>query len=690
LTARLAVAYVSGVQGAGVAATVKHYVGNDSETERRTYDARIDEGTLRELYLAPFEAAVVDAGAMVVMAAYNSVNGATMTANAPLLRGVLKGEWKFPGVVVSDWSAATSTVASAAGGLDLVMPGPDGPWGDKLVAAVRDGRVDEADVDDKVGRLFALGAWLGALNGHDGHHPSAPHSALVDATLVREVATRSFVLLKNERRVLPIRPGSVDTIALIGPNAVEPLLQGGGSIRVLGVTRPPLAEALADATDAHVSVHAGALTAATVASPAAGTVRDPVSGKAGARVEIRGADGEVLYDSPRVGTVLTWWDGLPNDAQLHGVDYVMRTRYRPQVDGVHLVGAAGVGRTRILIGGELVAEAKSLQPRDVVEALSRPPELRVPVRIRAGEEVDVRVEFRPDQRFVTMRLGITAHRTDAELLEQAVTAAAAADVAVVVVGSAEGQESEGFDRDGMALAGAQDELVRGVAAANRSTVVVVNSGMPVLMPWIDDVAAVIQAWLPGQAFGEALAEVLAGDAEPGGRLPLSIPRAEADSPVLHARPDNGTLAYGEGLLVGYRGFDRRGIQPLFPFGHGDGYTEWDYEAIEVAGGAEPEVAVRVRNAGGRAGGEIVQVYLEPPVDDPQRPVRTLAGFARVTAEPGEAVLARVGLGARSFACFDMTGGEWVTRPGTYTVRAGRSSRDLRLEARVEVRPPTSG
>jgi beta-glucosidase len=368
----------------------------------------------------------------------------------------------------------------------------------------------------------------------------------------------------------------------------------------------------------------------------------------------------------------------------------MRTRYRPQLDGVHLVGAAGVGRTRILIGGELVAEAKSLQPRDVVEALSRPPELRVPVRMRAGEEVDVRVEFRPDQRFVTMRLGITAHRTDAELLEQAVTAAAAADVAVVVVGSAEGQESEGFDRDGMALAGAQDELVRGVAAANRSTVVVVNSGMPVLMPWIDDVAAVIQAWLPGQAFGEALAEVLAGDAEPGGRLPLSIPRAEADSPVLHARPDNGTLAYGEGLLVGYRGFDRRGIQPLFPFGHGDGYTEWDYEAIEVAGGAEPEVAVRVRNAGGRAGGEIVQVYLEPPVDDPQRPVRTLAGFARVTAEPGEAVLARVGLGARSFACFDMTGGEWVTRPGTYTVRAGRSSRDLRLEARVEVRPPTSG
>lgn len=693
LTAKLAVAYVRGVQKAGVAATVKHFVGNDSETERRTYDARIDEAVLRELYLVPFEASVLDGEALLVMAAYNSVNGATMTANAPLLRGVLKGEWGFRGVVVSDWSATTSTVASAAGGLDVVMPGPDGPWGEKLLAAVRAGNVAEPDVDDKVARLVWLAGRLGALHepgDGNGQNPVAePHAALVDPALVREAAARSFVLLKNDRGLLPIAPGSAGRIALIGPNAVEPVLQGGGSISVLGVTRPAPADALADALDAQLIVERGAVTGATVALPAAGTVHDPGSGRGGVRLAIRSADGAVLHEGPHPTTTLTWWDGVPNDAHLHGAEIAMSTRYRARVDGPHVIGAAGVGRTRILIGDKVVAEATSLQPRDVVEALSKPPELRVPVRLRAGEEVDVRVELRPDSRFVTMRLGIAPHADDATLLEAAVRAAGAADVAVVVVGSAEGAESEGFDRAGMALGAGQDELVRRVAAANPNTVVVLNCGMPVLMPWIDGVAAVIQAWLPGQAFGEALAEVLSGDAEPGGRLPISIPRAEADSPVLHARPDNGALVYAEGHLVGYRGYDRNRTEPLFCFGHGLGYTDWTYESLkvpaEVPAGAALDVVVRLRNSGQRLGREVVQVYLEPPVDDPSRPVRTLAGFARVVAEPGESVEARVHLPARSFSRYDESAREWVTPPGVYAVRVGRSSRDLRLEAQAAVR-----
>jgi beta-glucosidase len=305
----------------------------------------------------------------------------------------------------------------------------------------------------------------------------------------------------------------------------------------------------------------------------------------------------------------------------------------------------------------------------------------------AGREADIRVEFRPEARFVTMRVGIAPLRDDATLIEEAVVAAAAADVAVVVIGSAEGSESEGFDRPGMSLAGRQDELVRRVAAANPNTVVVLNTGMPVLMPWIDDVAAVLQVWLPGQAFGEALAEVLGGNTEPGGRLPISIPRLEADAPVYRAQPDNGALPYPEGLLVGYRGYDRRGIDPLFAFGHGLGYTEWQYDSLSMSAaairpGEELVATVRLHNAGERAGREVVQVYLEAAEDDPARPVRTLAGFARVSAEPGETVEARVGLHARVFARYDETADSWVTPPGTYTVRAGRSSRDLRLEANV--------
>ena len=686
LTSRIAVAYVRGVQSAGVAATAKHFVANDSETERRTYDARITGGVLRELYLAPFEACVTEADVLWIMAAYNSVNGATMTANHPLLHDLLKREWGFAGAVVSDWSATSSTVASADAGLDLVMPGPDGPWGERLVAAVRDGRVAESVVDAKVARLLYTARRLGALSGSAdangvGHlTPAQPE--LIAPALLRRAAERSFVLLRNERGLLPLAAGRVERIALIGPNAIEPQLQGGGSVRVLPVLQQGFADALRDAMDARVTVHQGALTSSTIALPAQGTVHDPVSGQPGVHLAIRGADGAVYRDGHHPTTVVTWWDGLP-PAVIGGIaDFEMVARYRPEVDGMHVIGAAGVGVTKISVDGRLVAEASSLQPRDVVEALSKPPELRVPVAMRAGREVEVRVEFRPEARFVTLRLGIAAQRLDEELLQEAAEAAAAADVAIVVVGSAEGTESEGYDRQSMALPGRQDELVRRVAAANRDTVVVVNSGTPVLMPWADEVAAIVQVWFPGQAFGDALADVVAGVVEPGGRLPVSIPRAEADSPVLRAQPDSGTLVYSEGLFVGYRGFDRSGTEPLFDFGHGLGYTSWEYESIAASAAM---VTVRVRNSGARAGREVVQVYVEGPDDDPVRPLRWLAGFATVSAEPGQPVDAAITLDSRAFMRFDERSGSWAVHPGTYGIRAGRSSRDLRLRQQVVMR-----
>jgi beta-glucosidase len=279
---------------------------------------------------------------------------------------------------------------------------------------------------------------------------------------------------------------------------------------------------------------------------------------------------------------------------------------------------------------------------------------------------------------------------DEELLEEAARAAAGADVAVVVVGSADATESEGYDRQTLALPGRQDELIKRVAAANPNTVVVVNSGMAMLMPWADEVGAILQVWLPGQAFGEALADSLLGVVEPGGRLPISVPRFEADSPVLHAKPEAGELAYAEGLLVGYRGFDRNGSEPLFCFGHGHGYTDWSYASLAPAAGSlapgeDLPVTVRVRNSGRRAGREVVQVYVEGPDDDPSRPLRVLAGFAGIGAAPGEEAEARLTLPARSFGRFDEGLSRWVSHPGTYTVHAGRSSRDLRLSAQVVLR-----
>ena len=685
LTSRIAVAYVRGIQRAGVAATAKHFVANDSETERRTYVARISERVLRELYFPPFEACILEADVLLVMAAYNAVNGATMTANA-MLQDVLKSDWGFRGVVVSDWSATTTTVPSALAGLDLVMPGPDGPWGDKLVAAVRNGSVPEAAIDDKVARIFALARRLG---GFDGSRPAtAPQ--LIDPAVLRKVTAASFVLLSNPRDLLPLKKAGLRSVALIGPNALEPQTQGGGSVRVLAAARVDLAQSLRQALGSAtaVSVHRGCLTNATVLTPSDGRLRDPVTGTTGVRLEVRKPDGTVGYEAPMPSSVITWWDGLPRSVDEPGAEIVMRAVYRPETDGVHVIGAAGVGETRVSVDGSLLGEGTSLFPGEVMELFSRPPEVRVPIRLEAGREIEVRVAFKPEKRFVTLRLGIAPQLADDQLIEAAARAASESDIAVVVVGSAEGTESEGSDKPSMALPGRQDDLVRRVTAANPNTVVVVNAGMPVLMPWADQVAAVMQVWFPGQAFGDALADTLLGIVEPSGRLPVTIPRDEVDSPVLHAHPDGGDLIYAEGLLVGYRGYDRSGTEPQFPFGHGLGYTDWTYESIvpdrgSIRAAEDFSCVVTVRNSGQRPGREVVQLYLEGPDPDPARPAKVLAAFASVNAEPGAQATARLVVPARLFEHFDESTRAWVSEPGTYTLYAGRSSRDTRLKAIIE-------
>jgi beta-glucosidase len=282
-----------------------------------------------------------------------------------------------------------------------------------------------------------------------------------------------------------------------------------------------------------------------------------------------------------------------------------------------------------------------------------------------------------------MRLGIERALDDDAMLAEAVEAARNSDVAVVVVGSAELTESEGFDRTSLRLPGRQDDLVRQVAAASPRTVVVINSGMPVLMPWASDVAAIIQAWLPGQAMGEALADVLFGDAEPGGRLPVTLPVAEADCPVLDATPVGGAVEYREGLLVGYRGYDAHGVTPLFPFGHGLGYTSWDYEVVQALTtdyrpGRDLDLRVVVRNTGSRHGREVIQAYLAGPAGEPGRPVRALAAFGIASAGPGDRAEVALRIPARLFARWDTDLSTWIWPRVPFTVYVGRSSRDLPL------------
>jgi beta-glucosidase len=693
LTARIAVAYVRGLQSADVAATVKHYVGNDSETERWSYDARITENVLRELYLPPFEACVREAGAMLVMAAYNTVNGVRMTEHERLLKDVLKGEWGFDGVVTSDWHAARSTAATALAALDLAMPGPDGPWGEPLAQAVTDGAVRPEVLDDKVLRLLRLARKVGALGG-SGDTPARPaEPAFIDPRLLRRATAASLVLLRNEQEVLPIRPDAISSLALLGPNAVQPTIQGGGSAGVVpvSVSTPESALRAALGGQAAITTAPGCQTWVLVPEPGAGSLLDPDTGEPGLRLEFRAADGTLIGSEHRSSMSLSWWDGVPP-----GIGWgesgriVLLASFLPGTTGPHLIGAAGVGRLTIAVDGTTVADEATSIPADPVEAMTRPGEVRATAMLQAGRAAAVRLEFRPAadaEGPLSVRLGIVAVADEDEMLAEAVQAASTADAAIVVVGSAAMTESEGFDRSTLTLPGRQDELIARVAAVNSRTVVVVNAGMPVLMPWAGDVAAVLYAWLPGQAMGEAVADVLLGHAEPGGRLPVTMPAREADCPVLQARPTDGVLSYDEGLLIGYRGYDAAGTSPHFPFGHGLGYTTWAYESLRTGAGSlapgdDLQLLVTVRNTGTRPGREVVQAYLAGPPGDGTRPVRALAAFGIAEAGPGEQAEVALRVPARAFARWDTGTASWTWPREVFTLEVGRSSRDLRLSAQV--------
>jgi beta-glucosidase len=694
LTARIGVAYVRGLQSSGVGATVKHFVGNDSETERMTVEVRIDERTLRELYLAPFEAIVREAGAWSVMAAYNGVNGPTMT-ESPLLRDILHDEWGYDGLVMSDWTAARSTEPAARAALDLAMPGPAdrfGPWGDALLVAVRAGRVDEALIDDKVLRILRLAARVGGLT--DAAGPPAPAALDIPGDL-RAAAAASFVLARNDGLLPLSRPG-LGRVAVIGPNAEVARTLGGGSATVF----PPYTVSPLDglrAAGLDVTFAPGTLGHLRPSAARAPWLLRPDGSAPGSEVRFFSPSGELAASEQRDAATFRWMNGFgsagtPEEIARLEVGCVIRATEA----GTYRVGVSGLGRFRLLLDGAEVFDAALSLPEgaDVVEALMTPPQRLVPVDLAAGQSVTVRLEHDVHSSQMAafgtfLELNLEApHGSDDEEITSAVALAAESDVAVVVVGTTAEVESEGFDRLSLALPGRQDELVRRVAAANPRTVVVVNSGAPVLLPWAGEVAGVLLTWFGGQEFGHSLADVLLGEAEPGGRLPTTWPASEEGLPS--TQPADGVLRYTEGLFIGYRGYDRDGREPLFPFGHGGGYTTWSYDSITVdcdvpepAGAPGVAVCVEVGNAGPRPGREVVQVYASRPDSAVERPAKWLAGFAVVDADPGETVNVGILIPERAFQHWSDRG--WTLEAGTFTLSAGSSSASLPLTAGVTLK-----
>lgn len=663
LTGLLAAGYVRGLQAGGVGACPKHFVANESETDRRTVSSEVDDRTLRELYLLPFEIVTADAGPWTVMAAYNRINGVPATEHDALVNGVLKGEWGFDGLVMSDWFATDSTVASANGGLDLVMPGPGGPWGEALLAAVRAGQVAEETVREHVRRLLRLAGRVGALGGGstDRGEPVDP-AGPVRREQLRTLAAAGMTLLTGAD-VVPFT--AEEPLLLVGRHALETVAQGGGSARV----RPPhevtIAEGLRDALGDRLTVLDGVEVRTTPQPADPAFVADPETGVPGMRVTSLTADGVEHASTHRtVPQLLLDIEGGPHDRAA-----TVTLAADLAVTGPTAVefGVLGAGDWTIELDGHEHTARLRVEDDDPGAAVLDPPSWTAHATVPAGARLTA---TRHPAGVGPAMVGLVARPVpdpDDQLIAAATRAAAGAAAAVVVVGLTIEQETEARDKHTLALPGRQDELVAAVAAAARSTVVVVNAATPVLMPWLDRVDAVLWAGLPGQEGGHAVADVLLGRREATGRLVTTFPAADGDGPAWSPVPAGGVLAYTEGDGVGYRGWTGR--DPLFWFGHGLGWTTWAYSDARADG--PDALTVTVENTGARTGREVVQVYLEPPGER----VR-LAGWAVADdVTPGERRSVRVPLDPRATRRWTdagwqpLTGGLVLVARGLGDVRA---------------------
>lgn len=682
LSGRLAAAYIRGIQRYGVGACVKHYVANEAETERRTVDVRVTRAALRELYLLPFEICVADAQPWTIMAAYNNVNGVAATEQDELNNGVLKSEWGWDGLLMSDWGATKTAASAANGGLDLVMPGPRGPWGDQLVAAVRSGDVPEATIDDHLTRLLRLAGRVGALDGIPAQRtaelgPVVEPDAVEMRLALRNLAAAGMILLKGQD-VLPLQDSLITTdspLVVIGRHALQTALQGGGSASV----RPPheisIAEGLEEALgETRLRVLDGVSVRRDPAAAAPELIIDPQTGSSGMRItSFDGSGVELASTSSEVGEFLL---GMSDGPHKGAREIELSAELVAPPGAAMEVGVRGVGEWTLSYGEETHTFVNALLPGDLAEVgFMSPPTWTEVVEAAPGRILVARLTISERISLAGLIVQPVAP-ADEELIDEAAQAARDAELAVVVVGLTAEQETEALDKKTLALPGRQDDLVRAVAGTARRTVVVINAATPILMPWLDEVDAVLWVGLPGQEGGHAVADVLLGKSEPTGRLVTTFPAVDGDGPAWNVTPEAGRLDYPEGTRVGYRGWSGSDVQPAFWFGAGLGWGVWDYRSAEHLRDEDGEsLTVVLANTADRPSREVVQIYWRPVESAPVR----LVGYAIADeVVPGEQRTVSVPCDSRAFRLWDEAASDWVT-PSGGTFLIARGLGDVRLE-----------
>jgi beta-glucosidase len=687
LAGRIGAAWVKGLQSKRVGASLKHFALNNQEINRMRGSSEVDERTMREIYLPAFETIVKEAQPWTVMTSYNKVNGAYASENPELLKGILEEEWGFEGAVISDWTANHSTIDSKNAGLDIEMPGPAKYYGPLLREAVKNWQVPEAEIDESVRRILRILFRSGRMDG--AGRPGGSVNTPEHQETARRVAEAAITLLKNDGGLLPLNKENIRSLAVIGPNAEVNLSGGWGSSQVEPPYNVGALEAIRAALGDNVQVSFAMGADNRIYPPVmkADFFRQPGSDAPGLRAYFyNNADfsGEPALERVETNYDNWWWGSPSNEISPETFSVKWAGSLRVPKSGTYNLMLGNTETCRIYIDGRLVLEnAKGAVSAEALENDPFSIAAGAPVDLEAGRSYEFGMEFikTSEEHFSLMRLMCIEPQPEGDPIEQAVALARSADAVVIVGGLPDGFETEGNDRPNMDLPGPQTELIRAVVQANPKTAVVLYAGAPVSMPWIHQVPAVLLAYYPGQEGGRAISNVLFGEVNPSGKLPVTFPARLEDNPSYLNYPGDREVHYGERIFVGYRYYDARKVEPLFPFGHGLSYTTFEYGQLEipaeVAWGDRVTVSVTVTNTGQRAGKEVVQIYVSDPESSLARPPKELKRFEKVSLRPGERKTVTFELDDRALAFYDPYKGYWVLEPGRFEVLAGSSSRDIR-------------
>ena len=688
LTGKIATNYVQGVQSKNVAACLKHFVGNDTEYERHSISSNIDAQTLREIYLLPFEMGIKEGNAKVVMSAYNKLNNIFCSSHQDLLIKILKEEWGFDGYVVSDWGAALETIENANGGLDLEMPGPSNVWGKALIDAVEASEVSEKLIDDKVKRILTVAEFSNRFQ-----KPQIKAEQAIDQPkhrlLLRKAAADGMVLLKNEGS-LPLKK-NIKKLAVIGPNALEAQIIGGGSASLRPHYQIHPLEAVQERLghETEILYSKGCHTHKYLPK----INEELMEEKDGFLVEYFDGnqfDKNLILEERLTGSKFWVFEGFAKDViskeERPDISVRFSCTYKPDISGLHEFEIFGIGKCRLLIdGNELIDNWTSMDPGEAFFTFGSASKKGV-TNLQKGEAYKIEVQYKFEGSFPAVYIGCQAP-DEVDIFQEALETASHADDVILIVGTNSDWETEGNDRADFNLPANQNKLIEAILELNQNTVVVINTGSPIHMPWEKKAKAIIQTWFAGQEFGNALVDILSGEVNPSGKLPTTFPVKIEDTPAYKNYPGkNLQMNYDEKLLVGHRWYESNSIKPLFCFGHGLSFTSFNYQNLEVTTGSDFVVTCKfeIQNTGDISGLEIAQCYVGFASPLPGEPYKTLQGFVKEEIGANELKKVEIKLGPRNFSFWSVETNTWQIREGSYQILIGSSSENILLQANINL------